>query len=69
MTNMAIFFTPVALLPSKITEKNGKNRYLKYVLQHKEIKRFYSKSIVKPSHTRSNGLYLTFLTKVSYVTS
>ena len=63
------YFTPLALLPSKITEKNGENRYFKYVLQHKEIKRFYSKSIVKPSHTFSNGWYSTFLTNFCYMTS
>ena len=37
MTNMATFSTSVALLPNKITGKNGKNGSFESALQHKNM--------------------------------
>ena len=69
MTNMAIFSTSVALLPNKITEKNGKNGKFESALQHNKMYLIYAKPPKKSSHIFPKGWYLHFSTKVSYVTS
>ena len=58
MTNMAIFFSSVASLPRKITEKNGKNDIFETTLKHMKFERVYSKTA--HDTLRLNFKYLIF---------